>query len=125
MSLAQIIVTLSGLALSVFVIWFFFFSHKKQFQADANEQGLQEVNIKVKGGYEPDVIAITAGKPVRLNFFREEAVDCSEQVILPDFKKSAFLPPFETVSIEFTPEKPGEYDFTCAMGMLRGKLIVQ
>ncbi len=26
-------------------------------------------------------------------------------------------------AIEITPEKPGEYDFTCQMGMLRGKLV--
>ncbi|MFQ5707867.1 MAG: cupredoxin domain-containing protein [bacterium] len=35
------------------------------------------------------------------------------------------MPPHKTVSIEFTPEKPGEYGFQCAMGMLRGKLVVE
>jgi plastocyanin domain-containing protein len=43
----------------------------------------------------------------------------------PDFNKSAKLPPGETVSIEFTPETPGEYDFQCQMGMLHGKLIAE
>jgi plastocyanin domain-containing protein len=45
-------------------------------------------------------------------------------VIFNDFGKSAQLPTGETVPIEFLPEKPGEYEFTCQMGMLRGKLIV-
>ena len=27
--------------------------------------------------------------------------------------------------VEFTPDEPGEYAFACAMGMFRGKLIVE
>jgi plastocyanin domain-containing protein len=29
------------------------------------------------------------------------------------------------VAVEFLPDKPGEYEFACQMGMLRGKLIVE
>jgi len=29
------------------------------------------------------------------------------------------------VPIEIVPDKPGEYEFTCGMNMMRGKLIVQ
>ncbi len=58
-------------------------------------------------------------------FTREETVACSEMVIFNDFGKSAHLPTGETVPVEFLPEKPGEYEFTCQMGMLRGKLIVE
>ena len=36
-----------------------------------------------------------------------------------------FLPPHQLTPVEFTPEKAGEYEFTCGMGMLRGKLIVR
>jgi plastocyanin domain-containing protein len=46
-------------------------------------------------------------------------------VLLPDFNKSAQLPTGEKVSIEFVPNEPGEFEFTCQMGMLRGKLIVE
>jgi plastocyanin domain-containing protein len=81
--------------------------------------------ITVKGGYTPDTIVVRHGRPVRLNFRREETAACSEMVLFPDFKKSAKLPTGETVSIDFVPEKPGEYEFTCQMGMLRGKLIVE
>lgn len=124
MNTAEIIVTLSGLGLSAFVIWFFFFAPKKQVHADSHGE-MQEISVKVKGGYDPDVIVVEAGKPVRLNFYREETSDCSEQVLFPDFKTSAVLTPFQTVPVEFTPEKTGEYTFTCGMGMLRGKLVVQ
>jgi len=81
--------------------------------------------VLVKGGYTPDTIIVRHGKPVRLNFRREETASCSEKVIFADFKKSADLPTGETVPVEFLPDKPGEYEFGCAMGMFRGKLIVE
>jgi len=125
MNTAEIIVTITGLGLSVFVIWYFFFAPKEKAYADTTGDGVQEINIRVKGGYEPDVIVVEAGKPVRLNFYREETSDCSEKVLFPDFKTSAILTPFKTVPVEFIPDKSGEFTFTCGMGMLRGKLVVQ
>jgi len=86
---------------------------------------VQEAQIIVKGGYTPDVLVVKAGQPVRFNFLRQETASCSEMVLFPDFDRSAKLPPGETVPIEFTPEQPGEYEFQCQMGMLRGKLIVE
>lgn len=79
----------------------------------------------VKGGYTSDVLVVKAGQPVRLNFNPQETASCSEMVLFPDFDKSAELPTGETVPIEFTPERPGEYDFQCQMGMFHGKLIVE
>ncbi len=117
-------VTLGGVALSAFIAWFFWFS-KKGATRVAEAAGVQEADITVKGGYSPDVIVVKAGKPVRLRFTRQETAACSEMVIFGDFGKSATLPPGQPVTIEFTPDKPGEYDFTCQMGMLRGKLIVE
>jgi len=125
MTIAQIIVTISGLALSVLVLWYFLFSRATGTRAAAGVGGVQEVQIIVKGGYTPDVLVVKAGQPVRLNFLRQETASCSEMVLFPDFDRSAKLPPGEVVPIEFTPETPGEYEFTCQMGMFRGKLIVE
>jgi len=71
------------------------------------------------------VIVVEHGKPVRLTFRREETTACSEKVLFPDFNRSAELPEGELVPIEFTPQDPGEYGFSCGMGMLHGKLIVR
>lgn len=125
MTIAQIIVTTGGLALSVLVIWYFFFSRAIGARAAVGAGGVQEAQIIVKGGYTPDVLVVKAGQPVRFNFLRQETASCSEMVLFPDFDRSAKLPPGEIVPIEFTPEKPGEYEFTCQMGMFRGKLIVE
>jgi len=35
------------------------------------------------------------------------------------------LPAFKTTSVELTPDRPGEFAFTCGMSMMRGKLVVE
>jgi plastocyanin domain-containing protein len=114
-----------GLLLVGFIVWFFWLKRAKGTRAAEVSSGHQEVMVLVKGGYTPDTIIVRRGKPVRLNFLREETAACSEMVLFPDFQKSARLPTGKTVPVEFVPEKPGEYEFACAMGMLRGKLIVE
>ncbi len=122
---AKLIVTVFGVLLIVLVNWYFFFSRKKAALAEVKEVGLQEAKIIVKGGYSPDVIVVKKGTPVRLAFYRDETDDCSDTIVFGDFKIRKPLPAFKTTAIEFTPEKEGEYVFTCGMGMMRGKLIVR
>ena len=121
----QIIVTIAGIALSLFIAWFFWLAPKGQTRVTAGMGGVQEVAITVKGGYTPDIIVVKAGQPLRMHFTRQESASCSEMVLFPDFNKSAKLPEGQEVLVEFTPDKPGEYGFQCQMGMLRGKLIVE
>ena len=125
MTIPQIIVTLSGIALTLLIAWYFWLAPKGQTRAAVNSSGAQEVAVTVKGGYTPDVIVVKIGRPVRFTFTRQESSACSEKVLFPDFNQSALLPEGEQVTLEFTPEKPGEYGFQCQMGMLRGKLIVE
>ena len=121
----QILVTVVGLAAAAGVAWFFWFKRSEGVRASTVSDGYQEVMVLVKGGYTPDVIVVEAGKPVRLNFVRQESASCSEMVLLPAFNKSANLPEGETVPLEFLPKEPGEYEFACQMGMLRGRIIVE
>jgi plastocyanin domain-containing protein len=125
MTADKIFVILGGLATIVGIAWFFWGPRKGGYRAPVSSSGYQEAMVLVKGGYTPDVIVVQHGKPVRLSFRREESAACSEMVVFGDFDKSAMLPEGEIVPIEFLPEKPGEYDFTCQMGMFRGKLIVE
>jgi plastocyanin domain-containing protein len=81
--------------------------------------------IRVRGGYHPDTVYARVGEPLRLTFRREETAACSERVVFPDFGKSAMLPPDQDVTIELKPERAGAYEFTCQMGMLHGRLIVE
>ena len=120
----RIIVDLIGLGLISFIVCFFWLVKAQGIKASLTSSGFQEQMVLVKGGYTPDVIVVERGKPVRLNFVRQESVSCSEMVLFPAFNKSAKLPEGETVAVEFLPKEPGEYEFACQMGMLRGKLIV-
>jgi len=86
---------------------------------------LPTVRIRVKGGYEPSVVRGRVGEPLRIVFSREETASCSEHVVFPAFGLSAMLPPFEDVTLELVPEQTGEYEFTCQLGMLRGRLVVE
>jgi len=119
------IVTVLGLLLVTLIVWFFWLKRSSGSRATLTGSGYQEALILVKGGYTPDVIVVQRNKPVRLNFRREETAACSEMVLLPDFNKSARLPTGETVAVEFLPDRPGEFEFACQMGMFRGKLIVE
>ena len=122
MDSAQIAVALGGLGLIAFVLWFFF--GKREGTRAAMTTDIQEIEITVEGGYEPGTISLKAGIPVRLIFHRIESSSCSEEVVFPDFGIRQKLPAFQKTAVEFTPDRPGRYSFTCGMGMLRGTLIV-
>lgn len=125
MTTVNLLVVLGGIALIIGIAWFFWGPRNSGARAALASSGYQEAMILVKGGYTPDIIVVQHGKPVRLNFRREESAACSEMVVFGDFGKSAKLPQGEVVPVEFLPEKAGEYEFSCQMGMLRGKLIVE
>jgi plastocyanin domain-containing protein len=122
---AKILITIFGVLLIVLVNWYFFFSKRKKIKAFVKGSGIQEIRVMVKGGYTPDVIVVKKGIPVRMDFYRDETESCSEEIVFGDFNIRKSLPAFKTTSIEFVPEKAGEYVFTCGMGMLRGELIVE
>lgn len=121
----RVLVDVVGLGLIGFIVWFFWLVRAKGVRAAVSSGGYQEQMVLVKGGYTPDVIVVEAGKPVRLNFVRQESASCSEMVLLPAFNKSATLPEGQTVPVEFLPKDRGEFEFSCQMGMFRGKVIVE
>ena len=123
MSASDISVPVGGLVAILFLAWFFF-GPKKAKEAEVKGNA-QEIRITVKGGYSPDVIRVKEGVPLRLVFDRQEATDCSDRVVFPDFQASKSLAPFATTTLEFTPTKSGSFGFACGMNMLHGTLIVE
>ncbi len=124
MSLAQIAANVIGLVFIALIVWHFWLYPRRRFVA-MEAGGVQEVRIRVRGGYDPDLVVVKAGRPVRLHFYREEETPCSEKVIFSELAQAARLAPFQDTVVEVTPPRPGEYDFQCEMGMLRGKLIAE
>ena len=124
MSWARVLVDVVGLAAIAVVVWYFWLSRSWRAAAGLRRDA-QSALIVVKGGYTPDTIVVERGRPVRLVFRREESAACSERVILPAFDRRAVLPEGEEVALEFVPQERGEFPFTCHMGMLHGRIVVQ
>lgn len=119
------IAVLAGAVVLIGLLLWYFFGPKQRVPAAVTAAGVQEIRIVVKGGYSPDVIVVRQGQPVRLEFYRDETASCSEQVRFPDFGIARDLPAYTSTPIEFTPDKAGEFTFTCGMNMMRGKIVVE
>jgi plastocyanin domain-containing protein len=125
MTASEVAVTVGGLAAIAWVNWYFFVARGAAVTASASGAGPQRTRIVVRGGYSPATVRVRAGRPVRLEFDRQETSGCTEEVVFPEFGIRTYLPAHQTTPIEFTPAEPGRYEFTCGMAMVRGTLIVE
>ena len=83
-----------------------------------------KVEITEKG-YTPASIKLRKGVPARVTFLRKTDATCAKEVVISAYGINRNLPLNEAVVITFTPNKTGEFIFTCGMNMMRGKLIVK
>lgn len=120
MEIDKILVGLFGLVGIAFTYWFFLMRKEQEVLVASDS-----IDIIVDGGYKPEVISIPKGKTTKLNFTRKDSSGCLEEVVLSDFKVRKYLPLNKTVTIEITPQKTGEFKFSCGMNMFHGKLIVK
>lgn len=123
-SVHEWVVLAAGLAGIGWVNWYFFLSSRPPAVADTGIEGVQEMSVTVRGGYEPSAIRLQRGTPVRLTFDRQETSGCSEEVVFPEFGIRRFLPAFEKTTVEFTPSQSGTFAFTCGMSMMQGRVEV-
>jgi plastocyanin domain-containing protein len=126
MSPDKIAVIIGGLLGIVFVYWFFMNKKDKAVSASGtvDSTGSLQVDIKVEGGYSPEVISIPLGKTTTLNFTRTDPTGCLDEVVLGDFNVRKELPLNKTVAISITPKKAGTFIYSCGMNMYHGKIIV-
>lgn len=88
--------------------------------APPTANGVQEVSMKVNpGGYQPNVLTVKAGVPVRWTVDGTNARGCISSLVIPSMNISRSLQSGPNV-IEFTPTTPGRLLFSCSMGMYRG-----
>jgi hypothetical protein len=81
--------------------------------------------VLTEQGYKPDSIRLRRGIPARITFLRQAEGSCGTEIVLPEQGVKRALPLNKPVVVAFTPNKSGEFSFTCGMGMLRGKIVVQ
>ena len=120
MSIDKILIVIVSIVGIISTYWFFLKKEDRQVEVIGNE-----VDITVEGGYKPASVIIPFGKTTKLNFYRKDPSSCLEEVVLGDFKIRKFLPLNEKVTLEITPQKKGEFSFSCGMGMFHGKLFVK
>jgi sulfite exporter TauE/SafE len=89
-----------------------------------NAEGMQDIFMRVtSGGYEPSVLTVKAGIPVRWTIDGSGARGCTSMLSVPSMN---ILRPLTAglQTIEFTPTNPGSIVFSCSMGMVRGEITV-
>lgn len=119
MTIDKVLITILGIGGIVFTYWFFLMKREKEVIASGS------IDITVEGGYSPSTISIPKGKTTKLNFLRKDPTDCLEEVVLSDFKIKRYLPLNQKVTVEVTPQRSGEFGFSCGMNMFHGKIIVK
>jgi plastocyanin domain-containing protein len=115
----NIIVAILSLLGIAFTYWFFLAKKEKEIQVS------DSVDIIVDGGYSPEAISIPKGRTTKLNFIRKDPSSCLEEVVIGDFKVRRHLPLNQRVIIELTPQRSGEFIYSCGMNMYHGKIIVR
>lgn len=91
----------------------------------SNEALEQTVEMHVTAnGFEPSLFRIKTGIPVRWVIKGDYVTGCSNRVIVPSLKISQDIKAGDNV-IRFTPKEKGTVNFSCWMGMIRGKFIVE
>ncbi|MES2305418.1 MAG: cupredoxin domain-containing protein [Gemmatimonadota bacterium] len=118
------LVVILGIAAIGAVNWWFFLADRTSARA-STVAGIQEVVITVLGGYDPAEVRISAGRPARLLFDRQETSSCSEEIVIPALNLRRFLPAHQRTAVELPPMAVGRYPMSCGMGMLHGELVVE
>jgi len=81
--------------------------------------------VVIDGGYTPATVKVKVGQPVELTFERREKGGCGSEVRFATVNVSRTLKTGEKAVITFTPQKAGNYSFSCAMGMYQGQVVAQ
>ncbi len=77
-----------------------------------------------KLNYFPQVMVVKKDIPLRIVGDTSRLQGCFRSVVIPAFKISKVLTAQDNI-LEFTPDKVGDFPFSCAMGMGTGVLRVE
>jgi plastocyanin domain-containing protein len=112
-----------GAGLIGWELWYFL--GPRDLRPSSSPAGVQDVQVLVRQGFEPDVIPVEVGRPVRLSFYRDETAECTGELIFETLDLRRPLPAFETTVVEFTPRAAGDYPFRCGHTGFRGRVVAQ
>lgn len=85
---------------------------------------VQVAEVRIRGGYHPQVLRLAPGVPAQLVLVRQEQGACSERFTIPTLGVDVAVPAFGSTVLDVPALPEGRYEFTCGMGMLHGALEV-
>ncbi|MFP7296442.1 cupredoxin domain-containing protein [Neobacillus niacini] len=98
----------------------------KQTELDITKETNPKIEMMVTPtGYSPNVIKVKKGVPVELNITNPGDNSCFSIFMMPDFNLNNVNLKAGTTKLSFTPDKEGEYTFSCGMNMFKGTVIVE
>lgn len=93
---------------------------------NVSTQGSVKIKMEVtETGYSPNVIRVKKGVPVEIEFHNQLSNSCLSTFQLPSFNINNFSLNTGITNLTFTPDKTGEYTFSCGMNMYKGTVIVE
>lgn len=91
--------------------------------SNAAEVAATNVTINVRGtGYVPSELTVAAGQPVTINLAAIGRLGCTSIFRIPKLKIETQLTPDTTTPLVATFPTPGQYTFSCGMGMFTGTI---
>ncbi len=91
----------------------------------ADEANAQVVKTTLSSaGFDPSIIKIKKGVPVKWVINGDRAEGCTDKIIVPSLNITQNIHAGDNI-VTFTPGAAGEIPFSCWMGMVRGKFIVE
>ena len=117
----------SGLTLGGIDFGFFGNSQitKTEVKKSSSNVDVQEIEMRVtQKGFEPNTFTIKKGIPVKFIVKEDYLTGCTNKIIIPSKNITQALSKGDNI-IEFTPEEIGTIPFSCWMGMVKGKFIVE
>jgi len=96
-------------------------------EVDVTKESTPKVKMLVtEKGYSPNVIRVKKGVQVELEIENPlENNSCLSTFMIPDFNINNVNLKVGTTKLSFTPDKTGEYTFSCGMKMFKGTIIVE
>lgn len=87
-------------------------------------EGKQIINMDVvSSGYIPNYFSVKKGIPVKWIVNGKNVFGCQGYFVVPSLNIQKALEPGENI-FEFTPKEPGFINFSCGMGMYRGRIEI-